>query len=65
VVNPANDWAKCMTVAELKKLWEPAAEGTVTKWNQIRPEWPDQKINLYGPGSESGKCDYFTLRPMY
>jgi len=60
VVNPANDWAKCMTVAELKKLWEPAAEGTITKWNQIRAEWPDQKVNLYGPGTDSGTFDYFT-----
>ena len=60
VVNPENDWAQCMTVAELKKLWEPAAEGAVTKWNQIRPEWPDQTINLYGPGTDSGTFDYFT-----
>jgi phosphate transport system substrate-binding protein len=60
VVHPSNDWAKCMTVAELKKLWEPAAEGVVTKWNQIRPEWPDQKINLYGAGTDSGTFDYFT-----
>ena len=60
VVNPANDWAKCMTVAELKKLWEPAAEGKVTRWNQIRAEWPDQPIKLYGPGTDSGTFDYFT-----
>jgi len=60
VVNPANDWAKCMTVPELKKLWEPAAEGKVTRWNQIRPEWPDQQIKLYGPGTDSGTFDYFT-----
>ena len=60
VVNPQNNWATCMTVAELKKLWEPAAQGTVTRWNQIRPEWPDQPVRLYGPGTDSGTFDYFT-----
>jgi phosphate transport system substrate-binding protein len=60
VVNPQNDWASCMTVAELKKLWEPAAQGTVTRWNQVRPTWPDQPIKLFGPGHDSGTFDYFT-----
>lgn len=60
VVHPQNDWAKCMTVAELKKLWEPAAEGKITRWNQIRPEWPDQPIRLFGAGTDSGTFDYFT-----
>ena len=49
-----------MTVAELKKLWEPAAQGKVTRWNQIRPEWPDQEIHLFGAGVDSGTFDYFT-----
>ncbi len=60
VVNPQNTWATCITTAELKKLWEPAAQGVVTKWNQIRPDWPDQTIKLFGPGTDSGTFDYFT-----
>lgn len=59
-VNAQNDWATTMTVAELKKLWEPAAQGKITHWNQIRPEWPNEKIALYGAGSDSGTFDYFT-----
>jgi len=60
VVNPKNDWASDITVAELKKLWEPAAQGKVMKWNQIRATWPDRPIKLYGAGSDSGTFDYFT-----
>lgn len=60
VVNPKNTWANDITVAELKKLWEPAAQGVILKWNQIRPEWPDKEIQLYGPGTASGTFDYFT-----
>jgi phosphate transport system substrate-binding protein len=60
VVNPKNDWANDITVAELKKLWEPAAQGKIMKWNQIRPSWPDRPIKLYGAGSDSGTFDYFT-----
>ncbi|OKL38930.1 PstS family phosphate ABC transporter substrate-binding protein [Pontibacter flavimaris] len=60
VVHPENDWVKEITVAELKKIWEPAAQGKIKRWNQIRPEWPDQEIHLYGPGVESGTYDYFT-----
>lgn len=60
VVNPKNDWCKDMTVAELKMLWEPEAQGKITKWNQIRKEWPDQEIHLFGAGVESGTYDYFT-----
>jgi phosphate transport system substrate-binding protein len=59
-VNPRNTWASCMTVPELKKLWEPAAQGKITKWNQIRPDWPDQNIKLFGAGTDSGTFDYFT-----
>ena len=58
MVNPQNTWATSMTVAELKKLWEP--NSTIKRWNQIRPEWPDQPINLYGPGTDSGTFEYFT-----
>ena len=60
VVNPQNNWASCITVAELKKLWEPAAQGTVTRWNQIRADWPNEPIKLFGPGTDSGTFDYFT-----
>jgi phosphate transport system substrate-binding protein len=60
VVNPKNTWATSMTVAELKKLWEPAAQGKVTRWNQIRPDWPDREVHLFGAGVDSGTFDYFT-----
>jgi phosphate transport system substrate-binding protein len=60
VVNPQNNWAKDITIAELKKIWEPAAEGKITKWNQVRPSWPDRPIKLYGAGKDSGTFDYFT-----
>ena len=60
VVNPQNNWATCMTVADLKKLWAPEAQGTVTRWNQVRPEWPNEPIKLFGPGADSGTFDYFT-----
>ena len=59
-VNAQNEWASEMTVAELKKLWEPAAKGTVMKWSQIRADWPDKEIKLYGAGHDSGTFDYFT-----
>jgi phosphate transport system substrate-binding protein len=59
-VNPKNDWVKSITVAELKKMWEPEAQGTITHWNQIRPEWPKEKLLLFGAGSDSGTFDYFT-----
>ncbi|HYH84951.1 MAG TPA: PstS family phosphate ABC transporter substrate-binding protein [Pyrinomonadaceae bacterium] len=60
VVNPQNDWVTSMTVAELKKIWEPEAQEKITRWNQIRPEWPNEKITLFGAGSDSGTFDYFT-----
>jgi phosphate transport system substrate-binding protein len=60
VVNPQNTWANSMTVAELKKVWEPEAQGKITHWNQIRPEWPNEKIALFGAGADSGTFDYFT-----
>lgn len=58
VVNPANP-VNSMTVGELKTMWEKAAEGTITKWNQINPSWPDAPLTLYGPGADSGTFDYF------
>lgn len=59
VVNPDNDWANCLTVAQLKKIWEPGS--TVNNWNQVDPSFPNQKLTLYGAGSDSGTFDYFTL----
>jgi phosphate transport system substrate-binding protein len=60
MVNPKNDWAGSMTVAELKKIWEPAAQGKVTNWNQVRPNWPNAPLKLFGAGADSGTFDYFT-----
>ncbi len=60
IINPKNAWADKMTVKELKKLWEPEAQGKITKWNQIRANWPDKEIHLFGPGVDSGTYDYFT-----
>jgi phosphate transport system substrate-binding protein len=60
VVHPTNTFATSMTVAELKTLWGPAAQGKVTRWNQIRPSWPNQEVHLFGPGVDSGTFDYFT-----
>jgi phosphate transport system substrate-binding protein len=60
MVNPKNDWATRMTVKELKKLWEPAAQGRLTRWSQIRAGWPDKEIHLFGAGVDSGTYDYFT-----
>ena len=60
VVNPNNNWVDKLTVEELKKIWEPEAQATIKKWNQIRPEWPDKEIHLFGAGVESGTYDYFT-----
>lgn len=60
VVNPKNDWVKHITTAELKKMWEPAAQAKVMKWNQVRPGWPDKELHLFGAGVDSGTYDYFT-----
>jgi phosphate transport system substrate-binding protein len=60
LINPQNDWVDHFTVEELKTIWEPEAQGKIMKWNQIRPEWPDKEIHLFGPGVASGTFDYFT-----
>lgn len=60
VINPSNTWVDSLTVAELKKIWEPSAQGSVTKWSQIRSSFPDEEIKLFGPGTDSGTFDYFT-----
>ncbi len=60
VINPKNTFIKSMTVAELKKMWEPGAQGKITKWSQVNPAWPDSPLKLFGAGSDSGTFDYFT-----
>jgi phosphate transport system substrate-binding protein len=60
VVNPANDWSRTMTIAELKKIWEPAAQGKIMRWNQVNPAWPAEAFKLYAAGPASGTFDYFT-----
>ncbi|MGB9628007.1 MAG: PstS family phosphate ABC transporter substrate-binding protein [Thermodesulfobacteriota bacterium] len=60
MVNPKNTWVTSMTPTDLKKIWEPAAERVITKWNQVNPKWPDFSLKLYGPGVDSGTFDYFT-----
>jgi phosphate transport system substrate-binding protein len=60
VVNPKNTWIKEFKVEELKKMWEPSAQGKVTNWNQVNSAWPDRSLKLFGPGADSGTFDYFT-----
>ncbi|MBL8514053.1 MAG: PstS family phosphate ABC transporter substrate-binding protein [Betaproteobacteria bacterium] len=60
VINPKNDFIKQLTVEELKKMWEPAAQGKVKSWKEINPAFPDEPLKLYGPGADSGTFDYFT-----
>jgi phosphate transport system substrate-binding protein len=60
IVNPKNEWVTTLTVADLKKMWEPSAQGKVTNWNQVRSEWPNAPLKLFGPGADSGTFDYFT-----
>lgn len=62
VVNKNNTWAKDITTAELKKLWEPNSK--ITKWNQIRANWPNEDIHLYGPNTSHGTYDFFTEEIM-
>lgn len=58
VVNPGNDWAECLTVPQLKKIWEKGSQ--IDNWNQVDPSFPDQKLELFGAGTDSGTFDYFT-----
>lgn len=60
VVNPKNTWLKDISIEDLKKIWEPAAQGTITRWNQVNPQWPDRPMKLFGAGADSGTFDYFT-----
>src|SRR5215212_7367310 len=59
VVNKQNDWATEVTSDELKTMWEPSAEGKITQWSQVRSDWPDRELSLYGPGTESGTYEFF------
>jgi phosphate transport system substrate-binding protein len=61
-VNKNNTWAKTMTTEELKKLWEPNSK--IKKWNDLRPDWPNKEINLYGPNTSHGTYDFFTEEIM-
>jgi len=58
VVNSKNDWVDYLTVQELNRIWQP--DSVVETWQDVRPEWPAEKIRLYGPGTDSGTFDYFT-----
>ncbi|MQA90632.1 MAG: phosphate ABC transporter substrate-binding protein PstS family protein [Gemmatimonas sp.] len=58
LANLGNDFVECLTVDELRQIWAPGS--TVQSWSQVRPEWPDQPLRLYGPGTNSGTFDYFT-----
>jgi phosphate transport system substrate-binding protein len=58
VVNPENDWAECLTTADLKKIWEPGSD--VNNWSQVKPDFPDEEMKLFGAGTDSGTFDYFT-----
>jgi len=60
VVNPDNDWAKCLTVEQLAKIWGPASEGVVMSWKDVDASFPDETLTLFGPGTDSGTFDYFT-----
>ena len=58
VVNSANDWATCLTVDELNAIWKPGS--TVGSWSEVRDSFPDEPLELFGPGTDSGTFDYFT-----
>jgi phosphate transport system substrate-binding protein len=59
IVNAKNTWASSITVEELRTLWEPSAEKRITRWSQIRKDWPDLEIALFAPGTESGTFEFF------
>jgi phosphate transport system substrate-binding protein len=58
VVNPKDTWAKCLTVAQLKKIWQPGSK--IDNWREVDPSFPSERLTLYGPGTDSGTFDYFT-----
>ncbi|MEM9354168.1 MAG: PstS family phosphate ABC transporter substrate-binding protein [Planctomycetota bacterium] len=60
ITHKENDWLDCITVEQLKTIWSPEAADTINNWSQVDPDWPDQPLQLYGPGSDSGTFEYFT-----
>ena len=58
MVNPENDWATCLTVEQLRKIWGP--DSKVKNWNEVDSAFPDEELSLFGPGTDSGTFDYFT-----
>jgi phosphate transport system substrate-binding protein len=60
VVNPDNDFATCLSVEQLNKIWGPASEGVVMSWKDVDASFPDEKLSLFGPGTDSGTFDFFT-----
>lgn len=60
VVSLKNDFVKQLTISELRRMWEPSAQGKITNWNQINPSFPNRPLKLFGAGSDSGTFDYFT-----
>jgi phosphate transport system substrate-binding protein len=60
IVHPSNDWITSLTIADLKTMWQPEAEGRVIRWSDVRPEWPSESLHLFGPGGQSGTFDFFT-----
>ncbi|MEO1131071.1 MAG: PstS family phosphate ABC transporter substrate-binding protein [Cyanobacteria bacterium J06639_1] len=59
VTNTGNDWAECLTVEEMNQMWNQDAEGEVTRWSDVRSDFPDEDLSLYAPGTDSGTFDYF------
>lgn len=59
IVHPNNTWVDYLTTTELKLIWESAAQGKITSWDQVRKGFPKKKIKLFGPGTDSGTFDYF------
>jgi phosphate transport system substrate-binding protein len=60
IVNRKNDFAKCLTLDELKKIWNSKSTNKITNWNQVNPKFPNQRLKLYAPASDTGTFDYFT-----
>jgi phosphate transport system substrate-binding protein len=58
ITHPQNNFLQCLTVEELKKIWEPGSK--IKNWSEVRQGFPNQEIKLYGPGTNSGTFDYFT-----
>ncbi len=59
-VSPKNNFLNCITIAQLKKIWEPAAQGKIMNFSDVDPSWPNRKMSLFGAGADSGTFDYFT-----